>query len=120
MKTKTSTLTGPALDWAVAKAMGEGVIIASPIIGMPVEVVTEKFRLPFNPSDNWNQCGPLIEKYQLHVLHSVRGLRPDEPWFCDDSGETFYSNGSTPQIAICRAVVAAKLGDEVELPEGLM
>ncbi|MDC9598920.1 hypothetical protein [Xenorhabdus anantnagensis] len=37
----------------------------------------------------------------------------------DDFSIFKMQTGDTPQIAICRAVVAAQLGDEVEIPDEL-
>ncbi|CBJ80326.1 hypothetical protein XBJ2_500033 [Xenorhabdus bovienii str. Jollieti] len=146
MKLKTSELTGRALDFSVAKATDMDIYI----FGRPSDaeygwignnnvtmesfltsIVTidfcGKMRIEFNgeaksysPSTNWSQCGELIEKYHIELyFNSV-----NEVWsayiFNYEKFESVIEDGSTPQIAICRAVVAAKLGDEIEIPDELV
>ena len=80
---------------------------------------------PFCPSTDWGHGGPLIERFSVTI-----GKRTDCPpgpkqWdafidtkFCDTAN---YANfGHAPLIAACRAIVAAKLGDEVDVPEELL
>lgn len=109
MKIKTSELEGAALDWAAAKAAGielhfDGYLWA------------DDYSCRWAPSIFWNQCGPLIERFSVNISHS-----------CGCTAEIssgvwnfkFYGRGSTPLIAACRAIVAAELGNEVDVPEGL-
>lgn len=116
-KSKTSELTGAALDWAVAKAIKVSVKI------LPIDNEAGKHQVqkcgfieePWWPSFDWSQCGPLIAEYLQKFEKYGSG-----DFFADCGGrETCYS-APTPQIAICRAVVAAKLGDEVEIPSDLI
>ena len=95
MKIKTSELEGAALDWAVAKVVGVDVSSTS----IPI----------FCPSTNWSQGGPLIERYYIDIESG--------PWSAYYGGQTMH--GDSPLIAACRAIVAAKLGDVVEVPEEL-
>ena len=103
---KTAELTGPALDWAVAKF--EGVT--------DWDSVDLVFRDDdfcwYEPSTNWAQGGPIIEREEICVLAPVRGL-----WRGRKEGRTQY--GPTPLIAAMRCYVASKLGDDVEIPEEL-
>lgn len=57
MKTKTSDLTGPALDLAVARAW----------YGYEYKQVVQFF----NPSTNWSQGGPIIEREGIRDRKSV-------------------------------------------------
>ena len=103
-KIKTSELQGAALDWAVARACNY-----------------EFNDHWFKPSTNWNQGGPLILQYGASLDRES----------CDDWGSVILVDrgdgipswgvmiGPTPLIAACRAIVAAKLGDEVDVPEEL-
>ncbi|WP_264041484.1 DUF2591 domain-containing protein [Pectobacterium carotovorum] len=109
MKVKTSELSGAALDWAVAKATREE---------MP-SVAQWILWDDYHPTTNWRHCGPLIEQCKLNISYTPSGRHPEQPWFCCDKTETFWSIGETALVAICRAVVASLLGDEIELPEGL-
>lgn len=102
---KTSELTGVQLDWAVTHANYE--INGEHIWG------TENC----NYSTDWALGGAIIEREGITVA-------PDdvEPWcaFIDrGTAEDVIYGGTTPLIAAMRCYVASKLGDEVELPEGL-
>jgi hypothetical protein len=92
---KTSELTGAALDWAVAKAIGDY---------RPVPV--PKY------STDWAQGGPIIEREGI-ALYLYGGAE----WNAH-VGESEY-NGPTPLIAAMHCYVASKLGDEVEVPTEL-
>jgi len=101
---RTSELTGAALDWAVAKAIGEYKPTAVP-----------------RYSTDWAQGGPIIEQEKIAVIYEPSLLYDDS---CRWKALAAMSNreheyGPTPLIAAMRCYVASKLGDEVELPEGL-
>ena len=115
-KIKTSELQGAALDWAVAEAVGVTVDCGAQIIalnGAPVKRVSGDV---FSPSTDWSQGGPLIEGAGVLIGHylDIGG------WYADMEGPAVYRDGPTPLIAACRAIVAAKLGDEVDVPEELV
>lgn len=109
---KTSELTGAALDWAVAIAFNP-----APEWGK------------WNPSTNWAQGGPIVEKEGID-LHRMNSKLWSAMWWADNSGmvknpaQRFKHNiqisGSTPLIAAMRCYVASKLGDDVEIPDELM
>lgn len=98
---KTSELTGSALDWAVAMAENWA--------GADFQVK------PY--STDWAQGGPLIEREEIRIVKVANGV-----W------GAVYSSGNigrehfakTPLIAAMRCYVASKLGDEVEVPDGLV
>ena len=100
---KTSELTGRALDWAVEEC----------------EQFVEDV---FEPSENWADGGPIIERESISLAcrpKDARGL------WCAVLGPNrflspdFEGYGPTPLIAAMRCYVASKLGDEVEIPEEL-
>jgi hypothetical protein len=101
---KTAELTGALLDYWVARAenknafMYEGVCFTGPMPGVGIE---------YKPSERWGQCGPLIEKWKVELDRSGTGWYADI-WACGGA------LGDTPLQAICRAVVRAAFGDEVE------
>ena len=112
---KTSELTGAALDWAVAKALSlneEDYVEIDNLYG-PV------WRGPEYSSD-WAQGGPIIEREEIALepmTHDEHGdgwlaTRVEGPAVCMEFGQTML-------IAAMRCYVASKLGDEVEVPEGL-
>ena len=94
---KTDELTGAALDWAVAKCEG-------------VEIIMRQENWDWY-SSSWEQGGPIIEREKIatawHITRWVawRGV--------------IEHPGPTPLIAAMRCYVAAKLGDDIELPEEL-
>ena len=116
-KIKTSELEGAALNWAVAKACGIGVWVKNgrafqDILGTPDRPCSF-----WSPSRMWDQGGPLIERYEV-------ALSPEQfGWEASvyDGGHMnpIDGQGPTPLIAACRAIVAAKLGDVVEVPDEL-
>ena len=108
---ETSQLSGPALDWAVAEAVG---LVAYTQPDGPVY-------LPINgeawsPSTNWSQGGPLIGRLEVLTQYD------DSSWYAIPMSEfgVIELYGPTPLIAICRAIVAAELGDDVEVPAELV
>lgn len=118
MKIKTSELIGLALDWAVAKCEG---------------VNEEAFHLYYEPTEPadydshgypefhystvWAQGGPIIEREKINI--SMSALAPWMAWFYDGLEMVELTDGPTPLIAAMRCFVASKLGDEVEIPDGL-
>lgn len=109
MKTKTNELTGPALDWAVAKC--EGVINGGDLdIGFVLEG-------GYIPSTNWAQGGSIIEREGISTW-----VFDDVTWKAQNpfaSGVDQVFEGPTPLIAAMRCFIASKLGDEVDVPDEL-
>jgi len=105
MKIKTNELNGVQLDWAVAKADEQ-----------PHRIVSGLLFIPggdnWNPSSNWAQGGPIIEREQIALF-----LNGDDEWTAEDGWHR--ASGETPLVAAMRCYVANKLGDEVEIPEEL-
>jgi hypothetical protein len=118
MKLKTSELTGPALDWAVAKC--EGYTKKLEELGWAWDPYC------YEPSNDWQEGGPIIEREQLTLDLTSVGYDPttdsciklDSPQWWSSKGET-TGRGPTPLIAAMRCYVASKLGDEVDVPEEL-
>lgn len=125
VEVNTRELSGAALDWAVAKAIGafrgeyrfseNGPLDQAWIFpdGVPCKASTGKF----NPSTNWQQTGPLIEKIKIG-FGPVRGgwvAHPHRP-----NAPTEWLTADEPLVAICRAIVADKLGMAVSIPKELM
>lgn len=100
---KTAELEGAALDWAVDKATG-----------------TQWAR----PSTEWTQGGPLIESRHVTVDFNMSAEEDpsydQEPWISCIGQHSGCYYGATPLIAAMRAIVAADLGDTVEIPEELV
>ena len=99
---KTAELTGPALDWAVHTAL-----IGAPCVGYAAHEY----------STDWAQGGPIIEREEMSVEHCNTDTS-DSPWSACSAGGKYHF-GPTPLIAAMRCYVASKLGDTVDIPEGL-
>ena len=100
--TQVSNLSGPALDWAVWN-------IEHGTAKTDDEMVSAL--VPFTPSTDWAQGGPIIEREYII-------LRPaDDGWQATIETATQY--GPTPLIAAMRCFVASKLGESINLPEEL-
>jgi len=116
---KTNELSGTALDWAVAMADG----------WQPEKVNDDRGEYwwlfkdgegknpkQYRPSSNWIQGGPIIERERLSLLL----IDKTGGWAArTEAYPPAYVQGETPLIAAMRCYVASKLGDEVQIPEGL-
>lgn len=105
---KTSELTGAALNWAVGKAEGLGGIFA-----------------PVDYCGKWEHGGPIIEREAISIAADTAGMFDTFVWFASvddilvDAEDAIGVRGPTPLIAAMRCYVASKLGDDVDVPEGL-
>lgn len=119
VEVKTAELTGPALDWAVAKATGEtlgGESIQDGyiLVGLGVDGDLQR---KFSPSTEWSQGGPLRDSYDVGIEPGT----PNGPPYAYVPGRDLEGSfGETALIALCRAIVAAKLGDVVQVPKELI
>ena len=120
MQVKTAELNSEALDWVVwkiehgnAKTDDELILALS----------------PFNPTTNWSQAGPIIERENITLERNVKQKGCSVIGFCDwyalhpknFGGLIRYSaRGATALIAAMRCYVASKLGDIIEVPDELV
>lgn len=118
MKIKTSELTSAALDLAVAKCEGWEFEQDTDIIA----IRNDEHRHLYSVA--WQDGGPIIEREMIGV-HAERGWLNNK--FCDHFA-AFIGNindpwlhhyGPTPLIAAMRCYVASRLGDEVDVPDGI-
>lgn len=127
MKIKTKDLTGAALDWAVAVALGYQPLVmpigrAKYAVGVTVAGDDGKVTgFACRYSTDWAQGGPLIERFNIWLDGPICGVSIWSASVMDTQLNEFSASHDceTPLIAICRAVVACKLGDEVEVPDEL-
>lgn len=120
---KTSDLTGPALDYAVAKADGRNpnVVINprdAPYVNIENPPGSGFFLLGWNPSVNWKLAGPIIEQARINTKHELPGGHWSA-YICFEPPRV-YGSGPTLLIAAMRCYVALKLGDEVDIPKELV
>lgn len=107
MKIKTSELTGPALDWAVAKCEGVEVVAwwcddreayYVVLADSYTNKATTTFYAPdetYYPSTDWLQGGPLIERAGISVTLRYGSLPPNhvqDVWDAAIKPE-FYTSG---------------------------
>jgi hypothetical protein len=118
---KTSELIGPALDWAVAKCEGYDRQIRLnkhkewEDLGR-TQVRDDDYTM-WNPSEDWAQGGPIIEREKVIVDLAPNG------WCCmlfEDEDQIAEEFGPTPLIAAMRCFCVSKLGDEVDIPKELL
>ena len=114
---KTIELTGASLDWAVAKC--EGFYPFTDDISWIIEWEGQYISLP-QYSTNWAQGGVIIEREWLDITPWPNESDEDLRWQCvqHDSIDR-VAFGPTPLIAAMRCYVMSRLGDEVDIPEGL-
>lgn len=113
VEVKTAELTGPALDWAVASATGE-VLSGESIQAVHILVgagVDGDLQRKFSPSTDWAVGGLLWDEWATSMEHY-------DGWCVAVVGGD--AQGPTKLIALCRAIVAAKLGDVVQVPTALI
>lgn len=127
MKIKARELEGAELDWAVAQVTGVELDIIEMPSGPPH--IGLKGRTPdgwpraYSPSTDWNQGGPLIEQNDVTLSPNIGDqYGAHERWHAlvptsATSGRS--AMGPTPLVAAMRALVFARLGDEVEIPDEL-
>jgi len=123
---KTNELTGPALDWAVAKCLNCEYVF----IGVDAVFVLDSFGedVTWQPSTNWAQGGPIIEREKISVIRNIGGSwrgsirhTTSHPLVAHPVLDGWTNrHGETPLIAAMRCYVASKLGYEVDVPEELL
>ncbi|WP_061238221.1 phage protein NinX family protein [Ectopseudomonas composti] len=140
IEVKTAELSGAALDWATFCAVFSGM---QPTI-RKIESVTIE-RQPFikpltfpsavyltysgaygvecnwNPSSAWEDGGPLIVS-RMVAIDYPRPLRDGElpKWVAQCWRPYGCGEAESPLVAACRAIVAAKLGETVQIPAELL
>ena len=111
---KTSELQGAAFDWAVAKCEGVAVEYIN-------DGINRCLLMPmsgrFNPSTDWSQGGPIIERERITIDAREHG----QLWLAHSRlvGQDGIT-GPTPLMAAMRCYVASKLGDEIDVPQELL
>jgi hypothetical protein len=127
MKIKTSELEGIALNWVAAKCeyprlkWGKtiGLHHASPQIVIPELPEPECY---YNPSTDWVQGGPIIEREGISIARLDPTTEEDTNFWVAHIDGIYCRYGPTPLIAAMRCYVVSKLGvgDEVDVPEELI
>jgi hypothetical protein len=118
-KIKTSELTGPALDWAVATCEGKEIFLDRETPEFMCLGEMSLYR--FSPTTYWAQGGPIIERERIDLQAKINAGSDYDEWVAvigiGPNQRRRY--GPTPLVAAMRCYVAYKLGYEVEIPEEL-
>lgn len=125
MKIKTSELTGAALDWATAQIELTQELPEDIMVWVTPLPCDEPYDRKYQPSRDWTQGGPIIEREGINVERGNDLIFPKgnekgeyyEPlWLASyEAGRKFH--GQTALIAAMRCYVATQKGDEVEVPD---
>jgi hypothetical protein len=132
MKVKTSEAEGKVLDYLVAKC--EGVAVVYDRMNGWWETSDPRYAEPndpevFNPSTDWAQGGPVIEREKITLEHLYgAGDTGADVWVamltCEDKKfggvECFEEQGPTALVAAMRCYVGSQLGNEVEVPDEII
>ena len=131
MKVKTENLTGLQLDVAVAIAIGGEITRpqdAQVYLNGMHQLCGEKNKrhscYVFSPSTEWSACGELMESLSISCYQSADPATGKVYHWVGVSelvspGRRRGLIADNPRVAVCRAVVFAKFGDEIELPDEL-
>lgn len=114
VEVKTTELVGPALDWAVAQVEGEEYLpkcLTKTSLNLAGQVVAVEHIANYTPSTDWAQGGPLWDEWATSMEHY-------DGWLVAVVGGD--AQGHTKLIALCRAIVVAKMGDVVQVPVELV
>lgn len=122
IEVKTADLSGAALDWAVGTAAGiELKGFAGKGFGVYIPSENGFVKEIWSPSTDWAQCGSLIDKYRPDIQTNSDGqIAAYLNNSLSDPEPLAIGRGDTYLIAVCRAIVAAKLGDTVQVPAELV
>lgn len=127
VEVKIWDLEGEALDWAVATAQG-WIRYEEDSVELGWYWHTEPENAPYGPiiylgdwrpSNNWSQCGPLIEEYDIALVGGERNNQERRRLAHTGDGVS-CAYGSDNLIAVCRAIVRAKLGETINVPAELI
>ncbi|POA45583.1 hypothetical protein C1893_23290 [Pseudomonas sp. MPR-ANC1] len=116
-------LEGWALGWAVAQVLGVEVKLSAPHNGTYWRVALASTGYAYRPSTDWNQGGPLMDKYAKCFGMVTDSEPPKFRAFAHDAGPVGFcriAGGSTILEAFCRALVRLHRGDVVLVPEVLV
>jgi hypothetical protein len=113
---KTSELSGAALDWAVALCEGWQPERAHDDRGEYWWFFKDSRGMNpkhYHPSSHWGIGGAIIERERIAVWFSKGD------WKSQLRDTSAKMHGTTPLTAAMRCYVTSKMGDEVQIPEGI-
>lgn len=120
-------LSGAALDWAVAKAVGDDVTVMPGMTWKSYHVWTAGTFQRYSPTTDGARGMPLLHKHAVASEPADAWQEYGNNWQATcittraDADHSFYhQQGDTPLIAGMRAIVGAILGDTIEVPSELL
>lgn len=129
MKVKVSEASGRVLDWMVALAEGATNLCYDTVCCWWFTLEGKDRVLSsgwsesqnWNPSTNWEQGGPIIERIEGLLFKSWLESKSEtkcEAHIHNYDGD-WVAFGPTPLVAALRCYVTSKLGDEVQVTDKL-
>lgn len=125
-KVRVSEATNLQLDWMVAKAEGLLGEITQAQTWVELSVlrggVAFTHGRTYSPTTNWAQGGSILDDADINVISKKYLNDPAKRYMAYlDGGYVLDSVfGQTRLVAAMRCYVASKLGEEVEVPDGLV
>ena len=122
MLVKSYDLTGGALDYAFVQVyLKDHPWLNDPNFVSKFDNCTkDKY---WSYSEDSKISMEVLKEYKISLMH-VEDDDPypidDGPWSANIPGQEYGYTGPTPEIAICRCVVAYKLGEDIEIPDELL
>jgi hypothetical protein len=117
---KVQELDGAELDYWVAKGEGfDNPTEQQQHDYLHLKIIGESCYLPsggaYRPSSDWSQAGPIIDRGEIAGISPAKNGRPGwEATSCSLSAKSTRTQyGRTALVAIMRAYVTGKFGDEV-------
>lgn len=118
---KVSEASGPVLDWLVMKIEFDRYAAQGDSIKSWVSERHSKGDPCGQPSTDWTQGGPIIERERIRLSYHNDGVRSHATLIYPVSWNTVNrAFGPTPLVAAMRCHVASKLGDTAEVPDELL
>ncbi|MDD2133324.1 phage protein NinX family protein [Pseudomonas kurunegalensis] len=120
IEVRVSNLSDEALGWAVGRAEGLDVYLEPPgYNGVPWRVFARyqgraiEHTKRYNPCEDWALAGLLLDKHCISLIYAFEEYEA----LIGMTGSGYHPS---PTVAVCRAIVAHKLGDTVQVPKELM
>lgn len=132
MKIKIAEAPKQVIDFLVAKCEGEKygpptfrVHQNSKGATVYLNAGMQQSGIPYRPSADWAQGGPIIERECIATYASgACSVAPKNPdcWVAEilATEEMITQYGPTPLVSAMRCYVTSKLGDEVDVPDELL
>lgn len=112
MQVETKNLSGRALNYAVAKCQGIGVLIAGYACVIEGTVIRQ---LDYDTS--CAEAGPIIDREGISTVYRMAERVDLWTAYNDSMDLPCLQGGPTRRIAAMRCYVASKMGHSVEIPE---